>query len=122
MGYKKDSIFDFGMYKGKTVGEVWKSDPQYIHWAINTIARFKVDLSELESAVQKQQDSRKNYCYKGYIDEFLSLNKVEWLEEMKNNFAEVYALELSQEQITAWRTALLIYIDIYKGSEGKGTI
>jgi len=47
--YNKNSILDFGMYKGYELGIVYVFDPCYIDWRINTIDKFYItDLSELK--------------------------------------------------------------------------
>ncbi|EHK2355012.1 hypothetical protein KCK31_000425 [Clostridium perfringens] len=44
-----------------------------------------------------------NLCFKGYIDDFLNIDKDSWILEMKNNFFKIYKLSLSNMQITAWK-------------------
>ena len=98
MAYTRDSKISFGKYRGKTIKEIWQLDPGYINWALSNVNGFEIDKEELTS----KSTSKKNYCYKGYIEEFLSVDKAKWLAEMKNNFREIYDLELSIEQINAW--------------------
>lgn len=44
-----------------------------------------------------------NYCYKGYIDEFLDLSKEEWLNVMKINYKQLYNQKPGGPQINAWK-------------------
>jgi len=59
--YRKDSQFDFGMFKGYELGIVYVFDPSYIDWCINNINGFCViDLDELQkySVVNPEVDVR----------------------------------------------------------------
>ena len=48
-GYKKDSVIDFGIYKGYKVGMIYTFDPSYIEWCINNVDKFYIiDLNELK--------------------------------------------------------------------------
>ena len=59
--YFKDSVLDFGMFKGYELGLVYVFDPSYIDWCINNIDGFCViDLDELlnYSVVNTELDVR----------------------------------------------------------------
>lgn len=116
MVYTRDSKISFGKYKGKTIKEIWQLDPGYINWALSNVNGFEIDKEELAS----KSTSKKNYCYKGYIEEFLSIDKAKWLAEMKNNFREIYDLELSIEQINAWKDCFDNLKVALRDIKGKG--
>ena len=46
--HKANDIFQFGKYKGKTFGDVYKIDSKYLHWLVTTDRFFKIDFEELE--------------------------------------------------------------------------
>lgn len=43
-------IFDFGVYKGQSISDIIKKDPQYITWCLNNVSkkRFKLNKEEKE--------------------------------------------------------------------------
>ena len=57
--HKADEILMFGKYKGKTYGDIYKIDYQYLHWLEKTDRLFKVNFEELKQLypdVEKQED------------------------------------------------------------------
>ena len=57
--HKADEILMFGKYKGKTFGDIYKIDYQYLHWLEKTDRLFKVNFEELKQLypdVEKQED------------------------------------------------------------------
>lgn len=46
--HKANDVLMFGKYKGKSFGEVYKIDNQYLRWLESTNRFFKVDYEELE--------------------------------------------------------------------------
>jgi hypothetical protein len=46
--HKADEVLMFGKYKGKSFGEVYKIDPQYLYWLETTDRLFKIDFEELK--------------------------------------------------------------------------
>ena len=57
--HKADEILMFGKYKGKTFGDIYKIDYQYLNWLEKTDRLFKVDFEELKQLypdVEKQED------------------------------------------------------------------
>lgn len=46
--HKADEVLMFGKYKGKSFGEVYKIDPQYLCWLETTDRFFKIDFEELK--------------------------------------------------------------------------
>ena len=46
--HKADEVLMFGKYKGKSFGEVYKIDPQYLYWLETTDRFFKIDFEELK--------------------------------------------------------------------------
>ena len=43
-----DNHYIFGKYKGKSFGEIYKADYQYLHWLETTDRFFKIDFEELK--------------------------------------------------------------------------
>ncbi|MCC7158852.1 MAG: hypothetical protein IT281_04880 [Ignavibacteria bacterium] len=41
--YKLTDSFNFGKHKNKTIEEVIECDPEYIQWALDSIAHFALD-------------------------------------------------------------------------------
>ena len=46
--HKANEILMFGKYKGKSFGEIYKADYQYLHWLETTDRFFKIDFEELK--------------------------------------------------------------------------
>lgn len=46
--HKATEILSFGTYKGKSIGEIYKIDNQYLHWLETTDRFFKIDFDELK--------------------------------------------------------------------------
>jgi uncharacterized protein (DUF3820 family) len=46
--HKAEDIIDFGKYKGKSYGEIYKIDSQYLHWLETSDRNFKIDFDTLE--------------------------------------------------------------------------
>jgi hypothetical protein len=42
-----ENILEFGKYKGCKIHDVMKSDPNWIHWALQTIPTFKLNKNAL---------------------------------------------------------------------------
>ena len=57
--FNMNEILMFGKYKGKTYGDIYKIDYQYLHWLEKTDRLFKVNFEELKQLypdVEKQED------------------------------------------------------------------
>lgn len=48
--YTMDDVFDFGKYKGQTIGDITTLDPDYIFWAMEKVQWFKVTANVLRAA------------------------------------------------------------------------
>lgn len=48
--------FDFGKYKGKTIGEVIEEDHSYIEWCLDTVNNFSLDAEAENELSDKQMD------------------------------------------------------------------
>lgn len=46
--HKANDILMFGKYKGKSFGEIYKIDSQYLHWLETTDRLFRIDFDELK--------------------------------------------------------------------------
>ena len=51
----------FGKYKGKTFGDIYKIDYQYLHWLEKTDRLFKVNFEELKTIISRCRKIRKIY-------------------------------------------------------------
>ena len=45
--HKPDFVLPFGKYKGKTLEEIYKSDPKYVFWLADTDRYFRIDFNAL---------------------------------------------------------------------------
>ena len=61
--HKADEILVFGKYKGKTFGDIYKIDYQYLHWLEKTDRLFKVDFEELKQLCAENE-------YEIFLDPF----------------------------------------------------
>lgn len=55
--HKANDILAFGKYKGKSFGEIYKTDNQYLHWLETTDRFFKIDFDELKQLYPKVKES-----------------------------------------------------------------
>lgn len=46
--HKANDVLMFGKYKGKSFGEIYKIDSQYLHWLETTDRLFRIDFDELK--------------------------------------------------------------------------
>ena len=46
--HKAEEVLQFGKYKGKSLGDIYKTDYQYLYWLETTDRFFKIDFEELE--------------------------------------------------------------------------
>lgn len=61
-------------------------------------------------------------CYCDSVANFLKMTEDEWLEEMKNNFDNVYATYyLEDAQIKAWRDSFRVMQNSLSGAEYPAT-
>lgn len=42
-----NGVLEFGKYKGQTIQQVMKSDPNYLHWALQNIPDFRLNKNAL---------------------------------------------------------------------------
>lgn len=54
--HKADEILMFGKYKGKSFGEIYKIDYQYLYWLETTDRFFKIDFKELKQLYPDIED------------------------------------------------------------------
>ena len=55
--HKAKDILMFGKYKGKSFGEIYKLDYQYLHWLETTDRFFKIDFEELRRLYPNVENS-----------------------------------------------------------------
>ncbi len=46
--HKAEEVLQFGKYKGKSLGDIYTTDYQYLYWLETTDRFFKIDFEELE--------------------------------------------------------------------------
>jgi len=51
--HKPDFIVPFGIYKGKTLAEIYAIDSQYVYWLANSDRYFRIDFTALKSIENK---------------------------------------------------------------------
>lgn len=55
--HKANDILMFGKYKGKSFGEIYKIDSQYLHWLETTDRLFRIDFNELKQLYPDTESS-----------------------------------------------------------------
>ena len=69
--HKAEEVLQFGKYKGKSLGDIYTTDYQYLYWLETTDRFFKIDFEELEQlypnigkpsdiSISERMDQRKN--------------------------------------------------------------
>ena len=53
--HKADEIIPFGQHKGKTIAEVYKEDPKYIIWLLESDPFYKIDISTLTGIAEDDE-------------------------------------------------------------------
>jgi uncharacterized protein (DUF3820 family) len=48
-----DFILPFGKYKGETVDDIFKKDPQYLLWAISSTRKLQLSLEDKVKIIKK---------------------------------------------------------------------
>ena len=93
----------FGKYKGKSFGDIYKVDCQYLHWLEATDRLFKIDFEELKQlypGVEKQEDipiadkiiDFGKYKGKKFRDIKDDISYLEWLVSINRTSAEDFKL------------------------------
>ena len=92
--HKANDILMFGKYKGKSFGDIYQKDSQYLRWLETTDRLFKIDFEELEQLypnVEKSTDLSirervvdfGKYKGKSYNDIKNDISYLEWLVTIK---------------------------------------
>ena len=71
--HKANDILAFGKYKGKSFGEIYKTDNQYLHWLETTDRFFKIDFDELKQLYPEVKESLDIPIFERKIDFFIIL-------------------------------------------------
>lgn len=50
------NVLEFGKHKGKTVQQVMKEDPQWLHWALQNVPSFKLNRNALLLLPPRKED------------------------------------------------------------------
>lgn len=90
----------FGKYKGKSFGDIYQKDSQYLRWLETTDRLFKIDFEELEQLypnVEKSTDLSirervvdfGKYKGKSYNDIKNDISYLEWLVTIKNYLLKI---------------------------------
>jgi len=69
--HKANDILEFGKYNGKTFGDVYKADSQYLHWLVSTDRLFKIDFEELKQLYPEVE----NNLPKSILDKVIEFGK-----------------------------------------------
>lgn len=69
--HKANDILEFGEYKGKSFGDVYKADSQYLHWLVSTDRLFKIDFEELKQLYPEVE----NNLSKSILDKVIDFGK-----------------------------------------------
>lgn len=85
--YKPDDILDFGKNEGILLSNVYKYQPSYIEWAIETIPDFKIDISAFEDLPNPTPGNyNKNAFSKEIINKPIhDLSEEEMFEQIKRS-------------------------------------
>ena len=51
--YYKTSVFDFGKYKGKIIGDIFMDNPNYIFWCIRNIPTFYIEVPNISGLAEE---------------------------------------------------------------------
>lgn len=58
------NVLEFGKHKGKTIQEVMKEDPNWIHWSLENIPTFKLNRNAI--LVLPKDTRRRDYLDQNY--------------------------------------------------------
>jgi hypothetical protein len=130
--YKKESILDFGLYKGYELGIVYVFDPMYIDWCINNIENFYIaDIEELMDYVLINENLNWQYRANGDssiipgIDDFKTYKELIENKDIGNKKNQFSNRTLLKNKINSSKRYLNInpfsnYEDILKYEEQNG--
>lgn len=117
--YLRNTKLGFGKYKGKKLSEVWRENPTYItEFLINKVAGTFISEKTLNELRDPVAINTTKYCYKGYMDEFLSIDLQNWLSIMKENYENNRGDFADQAIIGSWIDCfnhLKRYFEKYRG-------
>lgn len=72
--YTRESVLDFGKYKGASIGSILITNPGYLDWLIKNVPRFNVEeelgkeISTLSNTVRSRRSS--GWWYRGGYDDY----------------------------------------------------
>ena len=81
--FELNTTLDFGKYKGKTVKEVFISDPGYIDWALRENAFFRVNESIFKYFQIIRPDFKFSEKARKFTEEYLKDNWMEFIREYR---------------------------------------
>lgn len=59
--HKPDEIIPFGKYKGKSIADIYKKDPQYIFWLAERDPYYKIDFATLTGIDPKDEQAQQKF-------------------------------------------------------------
>jgi len=59
--HKPDFVVPFGKHKGKTLAEIYESDPQYVYWLAESDRYFRIDFAALTGIDPKSQNAKESF-------------------------------------------------------------
>lgn len=84
--HKIDEILPFGMHKGKSIADIYKEDPKYIFWLLESDPYYKIDFTALtgidfndEQAPEKFNNEINRVFPKTTIEDTISFGKYKGL-------------------------------------------
>jgi len=81
--FEIETTLDFGKYKGKTVKEIFVSDPGYIEWALSENAFFRVNESIFKYFQEINPDFNFSKNARKFTEEYLKDNMLEFIREYR---------------------------------------
>lgn len=117
--YLRNTKMKFGKYKGKKLCEVWNVNPSYItDFILEKVENAYISKKTLDELKDPSIIKPTKYCYKGYIDDFLSLDEPTWLAIMHRNYENNRGEFAGQGIVRSWEDCfkhLKYFLKNYKG-------
>ncbi|HHT7200688.1 DUF2075 domain-containing protein [Bacillus paranthracis] len=101
--YLRNTKLTFGKYKWKKLSEVWKINPTYItEYMLGKAVGICISENTLNELRDPKTINTTKYCYKGYMDDFLSIDLQPWLSIMNKNYENNRGDFAEQGLIGSW--------------------
>lgn len=101
--YLRNTTIGFGKYSDKKLSEVWIKNPSYItEFMLEKVDGTIISEQTMNELRDPTSIKRTKYCYKGYMDEFLSLDLPTWESIMNENYENNRGDFAEQGIINSW--------------------